>query len=105
MRDYLRGRPTLLRVFLLIDARHGLKASDLAVMAVMDQAAVSYQVVLTKIDKIKPPELAEVVQPHRRRAQDSTRPPSGTARHLGAGPGARDGGAARPQIAAGSLAR
>jgi GTP-binding protein len=61
VRDYLRGRPTLLRVILLVDARHGLKSSDLSVMELMDQAAVSYQVVLTKIDKIKPPELAELL--------------------------------------------
>jgi GTP-binding protein len=61
-RDYLRGRPTLMRVFLLVDARHGLKASDLAVMDVMDEAAVSYQIVLTKADKIKPPELASTLQ-------------------------------------------
>lgn len=62
VRDYLRGRPTLVRVFLLIDARHGLKRPDLAIMEMMDQAAVSYQVVLTKIDKIKPPELTETVR-------------------------------------------
>jgi GTP-binding protein len=62
VKDYLRGRPTLLRVFLLIDARHGLKASDVTVMELMDQAAVSYQVVLTKIDKIKPPELARIME-------------------------------------------
>jgi GTP-binding protein len=62
VRDYLKGRPTLLRVFLLIDARHGLKSSDLAVMELMDQAAVSYQAVLTKIDKIKPPELARILE-------------------------------------------
>jgi len=62
VKDYLRGRPTLVRVFLLVDARHGLKASDLAVMNLMDQAAVSYQVVLTKIDKIKPSELAGTMQ-------------------------------------------
>src|SRR5262245_40763267 len=61
-RDYLRGRPTLVRVFLLVDARHGLKASDLGIMTVMDQAAVSYQVVLTKTDKVKPPELARTTQ-------------------------------------------
>jgi len=61
-RDYLRGRPTLVRVFLLIDARQGVKASDLAIMELMDQAAVSYQVALTKSDKIKPPELARVEQ-------------------------------------------
>lgn len=59
--DYLRGRQTLLRVFLLVDARHGLKAIDLAVMGLMDQAAVSYQVVLTKSDKIKPPALGALV--------------------------------------------
>jgi GTP-binding protein len=60
VRDYLRGRPTLLRVFLLVDARHGLKPPDLAVMKLMDEAAVSYQVVLTKTDKIKPHQLAEI---------------------------------------------
>ena len=59
-RDYLRGRPTLMRVFALIDARHGLKPPDLAVMTLMDQAAVSYQLVLTKIDKIKPHELDQM---------------------------------------------
>ena len=59
--DYLRGRATLLRVFLLIDARHGLKSADRAMMALLDEAAVSYQAVLTKADKIKPPRLAEAV--------------------------------------------
>jgi GTP-binding protein len=59
--DYLRGRPTLLRVLLLIDARHGLKTTDEAVMRLLDEAAVSYQAVLTKIDKIKPQALAAVV--------------------------------------------
>jgi GTP-binding protein len=58
VRAYLRGRPTLVRVFMLIDARHGLKPPDRDVMELMDQAAVSYQVVLTKTDKIKPAELA-----------------------------------------------
>lgn len=51
--DYLRGRPNLLRVFVLIDSRHGLKPVDEEGMALLDEAAVSYQVVLTKIDKIK----------------------------------------------------
>ena len=50
---YLRGRPNLRRVFMLVDSRHGLKANDLAMMDDLDVAAVSYQVVLTKIDKIK----------------------------------------------------
>jgi len=53
-RDYLRGRPNLRRVFLLIDARHGLKPTDAEAMAAFDTAAVSYQVVLTKADKLKP---------------------------------------------------
>ena len=60
VRAYLHGRPTLVRVFLLIDARHGSKSVDLALMKLMDEAAVSYQAVLTKADKIKPQRLAEV---------------------------------------------
>jgi len=55
--DYLKGRPNLRRVCLLIDARHGLKPADEPVMELLDVAAVSYQVVLTKADKLKPPEL------------------------------------------------
>jgi GTP-binding protein len=62
VKNYLKGRPSLVRTFLLVDARHGLKAPDLQVMKLMDVAAVSYRVVLTKIDKIKPTELARVVQ-------------------------------------------
>jgi GTP-binding protein len=57
-RDYLRGRPTLKRVILLIDARHGLKPDDRDVMDALDKAAVTYQLALTKADKIKPTELA-----------------------------------------------
>jgi len=60
-RDYLRGRPNLRRAFLLIDARHGLKAADAAAMDAFDTAAVSYQIVLTKADKLKPAE-AEAVR-------------------------------------------
>lgn len=62
VKDYLRGRSVLLRVFLLIDARHGLKPPDHQVMKLLDEAAVSYQAVLTKIDKVKPTELARVLQ-------------------------------------------
>ena len=51
--DYLRGRAGLRRVCLLVDARHGLKATDNQVMKLLDQAAVVYQVVLTKGDKVK----------------------------------------------------
>ena len=55
-RAYLRGRPNLKRVYLLIDARHGAKPSDGEAMDALDQAAVSYQLVLTKADKLKPAE-------------------------------------------------
>ena len=59
-RDYLRGRVSLKRVFLLIDARHGLKPTDLEVMETLDRAASVYQIVLTKTDKVKPSALAAV---------------------------------------------
>ena len=52
-RDYLRGRPSLARVFVLIDGRHGLKESDHATMRALDAAAVSYAVVMTKGDEVK----------------------------------------------------
>jgi len=61
-RDYLRGRPNLMRVYLLIDARHGLKAVDAEALDAFDVAAVSYQIVLTKADKLKPAELDDVVE-------------------------------------------
>lgn len=51
--DYLKGRVTLKRVYVLIDARHGIKANDEEVLGLLDKAAVSYQIVLTKVDKIK----------------------------------------------------
>ena len=51
--DYLRGRAILRRVCLLIDARHGAKASDRQAMDLLDQSAVPYQIVLTKCDKVK----------------------------------------------------
>ena len=52
LRDYLAGRPVLKRLCLLIDARHGLKANDLEMMAMLDAAAVVYQIVLTKADQL-----------------------------------------------------
>ena len=58
---YLRGRASLKRSLLLIDARHGVKEPDRPLMTLLDEAAVSYQVVLTKIDKVKPAELEERV--------------------------------------------
>ena len=60
LKGYLRGRPGLTRAFVLIDSRHGVLAADLEMFGLLDDAAVAYQIVLTKIDKIKPAELAEV---------------------------------------------
>ncbi|NNM57273.1 ribosome biogenesis GTP-binding protein YihA/YsxC [Acidocella sp.] len=54
MLDYLRGRPNLRRVFLLLDARIELKPADEVVMELLDQSAVAYQLVLTKADDVKP---------------------------------------------------
>lgn len=59
---YLRGRSNLRRTYLLIDGRHGLKANDLDVMDLLDRAAVSYQIVLTKADKPKSPALDAVIR-------------------------------------------
>jgi GTP-binding protein len=61
IRDYLRGRAQLRRVFLLIDARHGMKPIDAEIMTLLDDSAVSYQAVLTKIDKLKPGDVGNVV--------------------------------------------
>lgn len=61
LRDYLRGRVVLRRVFVLIDSRHGAKTLDKNIFDLLDQAAVTYQVVLTKIDKIKPPAVAKAI--------------------------------------------
>jgi GTP-binding protein len=61
IRDYLRGRQVLKRTLLLVDARHGIKPVDAEMMTLLDEAAVSYRVVLTKADKIKASELAEVL--------------------------------------------
>jgi len=60
VKGYLRGRPVLQRTFVLVDSRHGLKDSDLEMMGHLDKAAVIYQVVLTKADKLKPGEVDEV---------------------------------------------
>jgi len=61
-RDYLRGRPNLKRAYLLIDARHGLKPVDTEALDAFDKAAVSYQIILTKADKLKPAEVAKVAE-------------------------------------------
>lgn len=59
--SYLVGRATLRRVFLLIDSRHGIKKIDEEIMEMLDKAAVTYQIVLTKIDKISAKELEKVL--------------------------------------------
>jgi len=59
--DYLRGRQVLKRALVLVDARHGLKDVDRDVMKMLDDAAVSYHLVLTKADKVKPTELAKTI--------------------------------------------
>ena len=61
LRGYLRGRPGLTRAFVLIDARHGPLAADLETLGLLDETAVTYQLVLTKIDKVKDNELADVL--------------------------------------------
>ncbi len=61
VRDYLRGRQALARVLVLVDSRHGLKEVDREMMKMLDEAAVSYRVVLTKADKIKKSELDKIV--------------------------------------------
>ncbi|MGB8608455.1 GTP-binding protein, partial [Bradyrhizobium sp.] len=58
---FLQGRSNLARVYALIDARHGLKEVDLDVLNTLDKSAVSYQVVLTKADQVKPSELDQRV--------------------------------------------
>ncbi len=61
LRSYLAGRPTLRRVFLLIDARHGVKPVDAEIMSLLDRSAVTFQVVLTKADKPGAAALAETL--------------------------------------------
>ena len=62
IKDYLRGRASLKRVFLLIDSRHGVKKNDREIMELLDVSAVSYQLILTKIDKISGADLKKVQQ-------------------------------------------
>lgn len=58
--DYLRGRVVLKRVFVLVDSRHGIKEVDHDIMSMLDSAAISYRIVLTKTDKIKASDLGAV---------------------------------------------
>ena len=62
VRHYIRTRAALRRVFLLVDSRHGIKEIDRSLMAMLDEAAVSYQIVLTKTDKVASGEVASVAE-------------------------------------------
>jgi len=62
LKDYLAGRATLRRAYVLIDARHGIKAVDHEIMELLDRSAVGFQCVLTKTDKPKKGELAQVIE-------------------------------------------
>lgn len=61
IKDYLRGRVTLRRVYVLVDSRHGIKPIDEGIFAMLDEAAAIFQVVMTKADKIKPPALSHLI--------------------------------------------
>jgi GTP-binding protein len=75
--EYLRGRANLARVYLLIDARHGLKDTDASVIETLDQAAVNYQLVLTKADQVKDADYASLIcdRPLRAFSPSAPRPP------------------------------
>ena len=62
LKSYLAGRQTLRRAFVLVDARHGIKTVDEEIMSLLDSAAVTFQCVLTKTDKVKPKELEKVLE-------------------------------------------
>ena len=70
--DFLRGRSVLRRAIVLIDSRHGVKPVDVEIMEMLDNAAVNYQIVLTKADKVKPTDLAVTLE--RTRAEAAKHP-------------------------------
>jgi GTP-binding protein len=61
LRAYLRGRPGIARAFVLVDARHGVKSADEEMLSLLDESAVTYQFVLTKIDKVRPLERPAII--------------------------------------------
>lgn len=71
--DYLRGRQVLKRTLVLVDSRHGIKDVDREILKMLDDAAVSYRIVLTKADKVKASELAEV---HERTIEEARKRPA-----------------------------
>ena len=80
---YLRGRANLARIYVLVDARHGLKDADDPMFDALGQAAVSHQIVLTKSDAVKPAELAQRIAAGRGGARQAPGRLSRGARHLG----------------------
>ena len=62
LKTYLRGRPNLRRVLVLIDSRRGIKKEDLEIMKMLDEAAVSYQIILTKVDKVSMTEIQKILK-------------------------------------------
>lgn len=72
LKQYLSGRQNLRRAFVLIDARHGVKAVDEEIMSLLDSAAVTFQVVLTKVDKVNAATLEKSLAETRKRLQSHT---------------------------------
>ena len=60
-KKYLKGRPNLARVMLLVDSRRGLKDSDRSIMDLLDESAVNYQIILTKSDKVKKLDVEKII--------------------------------------------
>ena len=107
LRAYLAGRPTLRRAFVLVDARHGVKPPDAEIMQLLDRAAVTFQAVLTKADKLSPAALAATVDgvardlastrpPSRRSSSPPRRPAAASAPCARSSPTWRDAPAVRP---------
>ena len=72
LKSYLQGRANLRRAFVLIDARHGIKAVDEEIMSMLDTAAVTFQIVMTKADKVKAAEREKIMAQVRARLQAHT---------------------------------
>ena len=74
LKQYLSGRQNLRRAFVLIDARHGIKDVDAEIMGLLDKAAVTFQCVLTKVDKLKPNAESKVLDQVREKLSSTRRP-------------------------------
>lgn len=70
--QYLQGRPNLRRVYVLIDSRHGIKDKDIEIMDMLDKTAVSYQIILTKTDKVKSDALDKMITSTRQKMEKHT---------------------------------